>query len=58
MEINVGVYGNPEVSFHIMDFEKAKEIALDNNQESVFICAENWTWDNVDYNSKDNPENK
>ena len=57
--INIGSYkGHTEVSFHTMDIEKAKKIAKDYNQESVYICERDWLLFNDEYNSKDNPENK
>lgn len=35
-EIDVGVYGNPEVSFHLESLQEAAKIAMENNQHSIF----------------------
>lgn len=55
LPINIGVYGNPEVSSHTEDFNLAKELAKKYNQQSVYNCSTGDLWVNKQYNPKQNP---
>lgn len=54
-DVNIGNFGNPEVSFHCKDEKKAREFAIEHNQHSVYNVAEDSLWINPYYNRKTNP---
>ena len=54
-DVNIGYFGNPEVSFHCKDAKKAQEFAIEHNQHSVYNVAEDSLWINPYYNRKTNP---
>lgn len=53
--VNIGYYGNPEVSFECQDEEAAKRFAVEHNQESVYNAATGRTLHNKQYNPELNP---
>lgn len=53
--VNIGYYGNPEVSFECKDEEAAKRFAVRNNQESVYNASTGRTLHNKQYDPKLNP---
>lgn len=57
LETNVGVFGNPEVSFHTEDEALAYEMCVKYNQHSYYDCANNYVVSMEDdgYDPKTNP---
>lgn len=53
--VNIGYFGNPEVSFQCDDFERAKRFAIEHNQHSIFDCAEGRVIKNDLWNPNTNP---
>ncbi|MBO7735912.1 MAG: hypothetical protein J6S67_25305 [Methanobrevibacter sp.] len=53
-EIDVGVFGNPEVSFHLESLKDAAKIAIKNNQHSIYCCK---TGDLVYFSGYDKKQN-
>lgn len=53
--VNIGYYGNPEVSFVCKDEESAKRFAVQHNQESVYNAKTGRTLRNKQYNPQLNP---
>ena len=55
--VNIGYFGNPEVSFTCNDEKTAKEFAIKHNQHSVYNAHTGRTLKNKKYNPKTNPIN-
>ena len=53
--VNIGYFGNPEVSFDCQDEEAAKRFAIEHNQESVFNSHTFRLLHNKRYNPDTNP---
>ena|GEM_PF-196421 len=54
-EVNIGYYGNPEVSFVCKDEKAAKEFAVKHNQESVYNASTGRTLHNKKWDPNLNP---
>ena len=54
-EVNIGYYGNPEVSFVCKDEKTAKEFAVKHNQESVYNASTGRTLHNKKWDPNLNP---
>lgn len=54
-DVNIGYFGNPEVSFHCKDKEVAQKFAIEHNQHSVYNVVDGDLWINPYYNRKTNP---
>ena len=54
-DVNIGFFGNPEVSFHCKDAKKAQKFAIEHNQHSVYNVADDDLWINPYYNRRTNP---
>ena len=53
--VNIGYFGNPEVSFVCRDGEKAREFARAHNQQSVYDAETGRIWVNEDWDEEKNP---
>ena len=53
--VNIGYFGNPEVSFVCKDEKKAKEFAVKHNQNSVYNASTGKTLKNKKWNPETNP---
>lgn len=54
-EVNIGYFGNPEVSFVCDDEGKARDFARRHNQHSVYNAETGELWENPDWDEKTNP---
>lgn len=54
-DIDVGVFKNPEVSFHIESLQDAAKIAIKFNQHSIYCCKRGKLVKFSGYNPKENP---
>lgn len=53
--VNIGYYGNPEVSFVCQDEAAAKRFAVEHNQQSIYNASTGRTLKNRQYKEKLNP---
>ena len=53
--VNIGYYGNPEVSFECQSEDAAKRFAVEHNQQSVYNASTGRTLKNKQYDPKLNP---
>jgi hypothetical protein len=53
--VNIGYYGNPEVSFECQDEETAKRFAVEHNQQSIYNANTGRTLKNKKYRPDLNP---
>ena len=53
--VNIGYYGNPEVSFECQDEKTAKEFAVRHNQQSIYNASTGRTLKNKKYRQDLNP---
>ena len=53
--VNIGYYGNPEVSFECQDEEAAKRFAVEHNQQSIYNASTGRTLKNKQYRGDLNP---
>ena len=51
----IGFFGNPEVSFHCDDIEKAMSFAIEHNQQSIYDVVKDRTIKNPFYDKSKNP---
>lgn len=54
-EVNIGYFGNPEVSFVCEDEGVARDFARRHNQHSVYNAETGELWENPDWDEKTNP---
>ena len=54
-DVNVGYFGNPEISFTCMDKEKALRFAIQHNQNSVYCVSTDETLENPKWDRNLNP---
>lgn len=53
--VNIGYFGNPEVSFTCSDKKTAMDFAIAHNQHSIYDAANGWVMENEYWNPKTNP---
>ena len=53
--VNIGYYGNPEVSFECQSEEAAKRFAVEHNQQSIYNASTGRTLKNKQYRPEHNP---
>lgn len=53
--VNIGYYGNPEVSFECQSEEVAKRFAVEHNQQSIYNASTGRTLKNKQYRPEHNP---